>query len=163
MKLAFDNLSGAKIVVGNTRHEEALKAARESTRKRIILPIHRLQSAPVQRMINYLQPGTYIRPHMHPRPGATESLVLLQGSIRFFTFSETGVITSAITCEAVNNDVLDIEEKVWHSFVVLEPDTMLFECKLGPYDVLQDKVFAAWAPEEFSPGAEEYINMLMGV
>jgi cupin fold WbuC family metalloprotein len=135
-------------------------AASESPRKRIILPIHRVQQAPVQRMMNFLQQGTYIRPHLHPREGASESLVLLQGSLVFFVFDDTGNITAKTMLSADATPVFDLEPKIWHSFVVTAPDTVLFECKMGPYDVVLDKTFAAWAPEEFSQEATGYLKML---
>ena len=125
----------------------------------MILPIHREQGAKVQRMINFLQPGTYIRPHKHPLDHASESLVIIQGSIRFYTFDEDG---SFMTIHKVNSKplpgVVDIEPQVWHSFIVLEKDTILFECKKGPYDAETDKVFADWSPEEGSDKVKPWME-----
>lgn len=148
-KLAFDNVTGPLFELSEEWIQNGIEASRKSPRKRIILPIHREQDALVQRMINFLQPGTYIRPHKHPLPHATESLVLLKGSIRFFTFDDDGNIESdqVVSAEPLPG-VLDIEPNTWHSFKVLEPDTVLFECKRGPYDAETDKIFAEWAPEE---------------
>lgn len=155
-KLAFDNVTGPIFTLTDELIQQGIRGSRESERRRIILPIHREQSALVQRMINFLQPGTYIRPHKHPLPHATESLVLLKGAIRFFTFDEEGTIASD---QVVSADpfpgVIDIESNTWHSFKVLEPDTVLFECKKGPYDAETDKIFAPWSPEE---GSEEAAN-----
>jgi cupin fold WbuC family metalloprotein len=110
-------------------------------------------------MINFLQPGTYVRPHKHPLDYASESLVLIQGSIRFYTFDEDGRL---MTTHKVNSKplpgVVDIEPQVWHSFIVLEEDTILFECKKGPYDAETDKVFAEWSPEEGSDKVEHWME-----
>ncbi len=158
-KLAFDNASGDLFQLSDKMIEDGLKASRESERLRIILPIHREQDARVQRMINFLQPGTYIRPHKHPIDHATESLILIQGSIRFYTFDEDG---NALTENEVQSKplpgVIDIEPQVWHSFIVMEEHTILFECKKGPYDAKTDKIFADWSPEEGSDEVEEWIN-----
>lgn len=160
-KLAFDNVSGNLFQFSDEMIEKGLQASRESERKRIILPIHRKQEAEVQRMINFLQPGTYIRPHKHPLPHASESLVLINGSIRFYTFDENGVILSEnkIGSKPVSG-VLDIEPQVWHSFIVLEEDTILFECKKGPYNAQTDKIFADWSPEEGSADVQNWIESL---
>lgn len=160
-KLAFENVSGDLFHLSDEMIMQGLKASRESERKRIILPIHRKQEAEVQRMINFLQPGTYLRPHKHPLPHASESLVLMNGSIRFYTFDEEGVVLSKneINSKPVPG-VLDIEPQVWHSFIVLEEDTVLFECKKGPYDVETDKTFAPWSPEEGSDYVQDWMNFL---
>ena len=83
MKKAFDNISGTLFIPDENTLEKGIKASRESERKRIILPLHRRQDAKVQRMLNFLQPETYIRPHMHPRNQAVESIVVHKGAIRF--------------------------------------------------------------------------------
>lgn len=148
-KLAFENVTGPIFSLTDEMIQQGIRGSRESDRRRIILPIHRIQDAEVQRMINFLQPGTYIRPHKHPLNHATESLVLIQGAILFYTFNDSGEIETKRRVDSKPlAGVLDIEPNVWHSFKVLEPDTILFECKKGPYDAEKDKIFAPWAPEE---------------
>lgn len=148
-KLAFENVTGPIFHLTDELIQQGIRGSRESERRRIILPIHRIQDAEVQRMINFLQPGTYIRPHKHSLNHATESLVLIQGAILFYTFNDSGEIeTKHRVGSKPHAGVLDIEPNVWHSFKVLEPDTILFECKKGPYDAEKDKIFAPWAPEE---------------
>ncbi len=160
-KLAFDNPAGQLFQLTEEQIVSGLEASRKSSRKRIILPIHRVQEAEVQRMINFLQPGTYIRPHKHPLPHATETIVILSGAIRFFTFNENGKIkTGRILNSSSVPGLLDIEPDTWHSFVVMEPDTVLFECKKGPYNAETDKTFAEWAPEEGSADADNYLKEL---
>ena len=149
LELAFKNAQGAWFGLAKDDVERGLEASRNSPRKRFILPIHRTQNAPVQRMMNFLQPGTYIRPHKHPRPGAIETIVALTGHIRFFIYSEDGEVTHQ--CELISgaaNCLIDIEDNVWHGFEVLSPDTIIFECKMGPYDAELDKTFAPWSEPE---------------
>lgn len=161
-KTAFQNPSGDLFHLTEVQIESGLTASRKSKRKRMILPIHRQQEAEVQRLINFLQPGTYIRPHKHPMPYATESIVLLQGSIRFFTFDGSGeILTDNELSSKPIPDVIDIEPDTWHTFLVLEPDTIIFECKKGPYDVDTDKEFASWAPEEGDDKATEFMKNLV--
>lgn len=149
MKLAFDNPVGDYFQLSDELIEEGLEASRKSLRKRMILPIHRKQNAEVQRLINFLQPETYIRPHKHPLDHATESIVILKGTIRFFTLDEEGaVLTDRMLRSGPIPAVIDIEPNMWHTFIVLEENTILFECKKGPYNAETDKVFAQWASEE---------------
>ncbi|MCC5913222.1 MAG: WbuC family cupin fold metalloprotein [Balneolaceae bacterium] len=158
---AFPNVSGKLFELTDSMIEEGIEASRRSPRLRMILPIHRKQDADVQRLINFLQPGTYIRPHLHPVPHATESLVLLQGAIRFFTFDDEGaVLSDFVISSSPLPGVADIEPKVWHSFLVMEPDTILFECKKGPYNAETDKRFAEWAPIEGSPEAQGWMRRM---
>lgn len=158
-KLVFDNISGDLFQLSEKMIEKGAKASRESERLRIILPIHREQDARVQRMINFLQPGTYIPPHKHPLEYATESLVVIQGSIRLFIFDEDGnVITENDIHSKPFPGIIDIEPNIWHSFIVLEMDTVLFECKKGPYNADSDKTFAEWAPEEGSEHVQEWLD-----
>ena len=48
---------------------------------------------------------------------------------------------------------IEVPAGTWHTVVVLEPGTVLFEFKQGPYAPLSDKDFARWAPAEGDPGA----------
>jgi cupin fold WbuC family metalloprotein len=161
LTLALPNVSGSLFTLTGDMMKKGLDASRSSERLRMILPVHRKQEAKVQRIVNFLQPGTYIRPHKHPLPHASESIVLLKGSIRFFTFDDEGeVITDTILNAAPVPGVVDIEPETWHSFLVLEEDTVLFECKKGPYNAKTDKEFAKWSPEEGSGKSAAWLKKL---
>jgi len=160
MKKAFENVSGHLFTPDEDIIEKGIQASRESERKRIILPLHRRQDAKVQRMLNFLQPETYVRPHMHPRNQAIESIVVHQGAIRFLVFDDEGKITQDHILDSEHIFMADIEPLTWHSFVVLEKDTILFESKMGPYDADLDKIFAEWSPEEFTDDAQSWIEHL---
>lgn len=160
-KQAFDNINGKIFNLSKEEIAKGLKASRESSRQRMILPLHRKQSAPVQRMINFLQPETYIRPHLHPRKGASETIIVITGSITFYVFDDQGEITAHYKLTSVpGENMIDMEPNVWHSFVVNEPDTIIYEFKMGPYDKELDKTFAVWSPEENSSAAKPFLNRL---
>jgi len=44
--------------------------------------------------------------------------------------------------------------------IALRPDSVLFEVKSGPFDPLQAKEFAPWAPAEDSPETLFYLENL---
>ena len=55
---------------------------------------------------------------------------------------------------------VDIHPSIWHRIFALEPDTVIFEAKSGPYNPSGDNGFAPWAPLEDSPAAAKYLMEL---
>ncbi len=160
-RYAIDPPDSPVTLIDDKMLAEVVAASRTSSRKRIIMPLHKQERALLQRMLNALQPGSYIRPHRHA-PDRGESLIVLRGVLMYFTFSDAGALESATRLEAGSTCFgSDIEGGVWHSFMAAEPDTVLFEVKPGPYHAETDKEFAPWAPEENSPEAEAYMNELL--
>ncbi|YCM43869.1 WbuC family cupin fold metalloprotein [Verrucomicrobiaceae bacterium 227] len=132
------------------------EASRLSPRLRTMQPIQRSQESRVQRLLNFLQPGTYIQPHCHPLPHATESVCLLAGALDILIFDENGALIERHPL-TLSSPLIDIEPGTWHGMIVQAPDTVIFEVKQGPYDPTTDKTFAAWAPPEGSPKAAHYL------
>ena len=140
---------------------KAVEMSRRSPRRRVILPLHPSHADPLHRMLNAVQPGTYIQPHRHLAPPKAEAIVVLRGAVRFFVFTEMGEIAQAHTLSAASGQLgLDARPGVYHTFVTLEADTVLFEVKPGPYQITTDKEFAPWAPAEGSLAASEYLRRL---
>jgi len=141
--------------------EGALETSRVSPRGRVIQPFHKDGSATLQRMLNAVQPKSYIPPHRHLDPPKAESWIVLRGSLAFFTFDEHGNIEECRKISA-NGDVfgVDLEPGVYHTFFALEPDTVVFEVKSGPYAADTDKSFPIWAPREGSDEALAYLLRL---
>ncbi|MDA7921544.1 WbuC family cupin fold metalloprotein [Verrucomicrobiales bacterium] len=157
MKQALDNPTGDVFFLSKQQIEEGILASRESSRRRMLMPIHRDQESLVQRMLNFFQEDTYVRPHLHPREGASETIHVVAGSLAFFIFEEEGEISESYRLGP--GDLIDIEAKVWHGLVVLEPDTVVLEIKRGPFDP-SDRVPADWAPEEGGNGSGDYLGAL---
>ena len=136
--------------------------ARANDRKRETHLLHRGESDALQRMLNALQPASYIRPHRHVNPPKAETVILLRGALGFMTFLDSGVPVERDFVHLHPDKALavDCREKVWHTFFALEPDTVIFEAKAGPHDAATDKEFAPWAPDEASPDAEAYLARL---
>lgn len=86
---------------------------------------------------------------------------MLKGALKYIIFETDGSIKDHFILKAGTSRFgVDIEPGVIHSMVALEPDTVLYESKTGPYVKLTDKQFAAFAPEEKSPGVSEYLKFL---
>lgn len=113
----------------------------------------------VQRFINVLQPGTYVRPHCHrrtdPRAGF-ECFVVLQGSIGVLLFDDQGRVRGR-ECLAAQGPLrgLEIAAGQVHTLVALSPDAVMLEIKQGPYDPTTDKHFMPGFPLEGTAGAAE--------
>jgi len=113
-------------------------------------------------LVNFMQRGSYVRPHLHPAPENIENAAILKGVAGFVVFDDRGSVLSAHRMEAGNPAaaVVDIEQGLWHTLVPLAEDTVILEIKRGPYCAATDKRFASWAPEEGTLEAEVYLRRL---
>lgn len=127
----------------------------------MIQPFHRSESDSLHRMLNAVQPDSYVRPHRHVDPPKDEAWILLRGAAAFFTFDDAGAVTAIERLRAgAERFGVDLAAGVWHGFVALEPDTVFYEVKPGPYVRTTDKSFAPWAPPEGHPDAAAYVAKL---
>lgn len=159
MPHALPNPTGDLFLPDSTLYRHGREASRKSPRLRVIQPIQRSQQARVQRLLNFLQPGTYIQPHCHPLPHASESVCLLAGHLEVVIFHPDGSVRERHHLDT-HSPLIDLEPGLWHGMIVHQPDTIIFEVKQGPYDPTTDKEFAPWAPPEDSPEAASYLANL---
>lgn len=115
------------------------------------------EADPVQRFLNVMQPGTYVRPHRHlrSRPGAGfECFVVLQGAIGLLLLDPQGAVRGRERIEGVGPlRGIQLAEGIIHTLVALEPDSVLLEIKEGPYVPAADKDFLAAFPLEGTAAA----------
>ncbi len=84
------------------------------------------------RMLNAVEPGTLVPIHRHPTKD--ESFVVLRGKVKVTTYNDDGtVIESVVLCQEEGRYGVDIKKGVWHNLESLEPDSVIFECKEGPF------------------------------
>lgn len=161
-RVALDPPPGSLTLIDRGLLEHTVEYSRESPRRRVIQPFHKQNSDTLHRMLNAVQPDSYVRPHRHLEPPKAEAWILLQGSLVFFTFEDDGTVRDSIFL-ARDGDAfgVDLVPGVYHTFVVLEPDTVIYEVKDGPYVASNDKAFAPWAPAEGDPGAPAYMARLL--
>ncbi|MCP4645628.1 MAG: WbuC family cupin fold metalloprotein [bacterium] len=137
--------------------------ARASDRGREIHMLHTDGEDTLQRMLNALQPGSYITPHHHADPPKAESIIVLRGRVGFVPFADDGTLDmagSVLLDPTLGTWGVDYRAGLWHTFFALEPDTVMFEVKPGPYDPDTDKQFAPWAPAEGTPESRAYLAEL---
>ena len=136
--------------------EQIAQRAIENPRRRQNYNLHEPEDS-VQRFLNVLQPGTYVRPHRHQRdrPGAGfECFLVLQGSVGLLLFDGSGRIIQHERLSATGPlRGIEVAENQLHSLVALEPNSVIFELKQGPYIPSDDKDFLASSPMEGTPEA----------
>lgn len=158
---ALDAPPGELVVLSRSLVEDVCEASRASPRRRIILPFHKREDELLHRMLNVIQPDSYVRPHRHLEPPKAEAWVVLRGALAFFTFEDDGRIRDCLSLEAGGEQFgVDLAPGIFHGLVALAPDTVIFEVKSGPFAPANDKAFAAWAPAEGSPEAAGYMARL---
>jgi cupin fold WbuC family metalloprotein len=158
---ALGSPSGDVVIIEDQLVGTAIAASRKSSRKRIILPLHKSPLDPLHRMLNAMQPWSYVQPHRHLNPPKAESVIVLQGAIGYAVFTERGEIEAFYEISAQSPSFgIDTEPGIYHAFFALREDTVLFEVKPGPYDQSSDKDFASWAPKEGSEDVPGYLGKL---
>jgi cupin fold WbuC family metalloprotein len=133
----------------------ALRAA-SSPRLRANDNLHPELGDPIQRFLNAVEPGSYVRPHRHS-PGRWEFFLALAGGAALLTFNEEGCVLERVELSG-GGPVrgLEVPPGIWHTLVALEGGTVLFELKPGPYAPTADKDFAPWAPAEGEPACPAF-------
>ena len=111
----------------------------------------------VQRFLNVLQPGTYVRPHRHlrQRPGeGFECFLVLQGEVGLLLLDGGGRVfrRERISFRGPLHGI-ELAEGVIHTLVALSADAVLMEIKQGPYEPAADKDFLAGFPLEGTEAA----------
>lgn len=141
---------------------DLLTASRQSPRKRMLQRLHKQDDETVHRMFNGLQPGTYITPHRHLHPKKSETILIVSGALLFVEFDEGGtMLRHTLLQPGTEIFGVDVAPHIYHTFIALKPDTLIFEVKTGPYDHDTDKDIPDWAPREDTPEAEAYLLELI--
>lgn len=125
--------------------------ARLRPRGRVNGNVHAMEDR-VHRLLNAVEPGSYIRPHRHLLPPKDETLVVVRGALGLVVFGPAGEVAATALLRPGDAFGADVRAGVLHTFVALEPGTVFFEVKEGPYVAPVEGDLAAWAPPE---GGEE--------
>ncbi len=150
-------------LIDNELLDKVCLQAIESPRLRMNYNFHQNESDPVNRLLNAMHPGTYFRPHRHLNPNKDESFLVLRGRLMAFLFDEEGNVTDKIEINPLRGVYgMEIPANIWHTFIVLEPNTVVYEVKEGPYAPLSPENIASWAPDNSNQKAiSEFVNKLL--
>ena len=142
--------------------DETSAKAKVSPRRRMNYNFHKEYSDTLQRMLNAMEPLSYIQPHKHENPDKREAFFALRGRFIVVEFDEVGNITDhTLLNPLAGNFGAEIPERTYHTIIALDPDTVAYEVKDGPYAPINDKNFASWAPQEGSAEAEKYLRGIL--
>ena len=112
--------------------DEVSRQAKESPRLRMNYNFHQSLDDKCHRMLNAVEPGTELPIHKHPTKD--ESFVILRGKVRVTTHNDGGsIIEDVVLSQENGNYGVDIPKNVWHKLESLEPGSVIFECKEGPF------------------------------
>jgi len=135
--------------------------AMASPRRRKNFNFHPTDDSRCNRLLNALEPGTYIRPHRHLDPEKDELMVLLRGRMGMIFFDGAGNVTETALLNAGGPaSGIDIPAGQYHSLVCLETGTVFLEAKAGPYRPFTSEESAPWAPAEPDATAATYLSGL---
>lgn len=142
--------------------DDVVSQAKLSSRKRKNYNFHETLDDRLQRMLNAIEPGTYVQPHKHENPDKAEAFLILKGKALVVEFDVQGEITAQTIISPANGVYgCEIAPTTWHCIVSLETGTVVYEVKDGPYSPINDKNFASWAPKEGDPECETYLLQLL--
>jgi cupin fold WbuC family metalloprotein len=142
--------------------DEVSAEARNSPRGRRNRNFHGDDAQPGHRLLNAIEPGSYIMPHRHLDPNKGETMVVLRGTLGLVTFDDAGNVVEARKVSHGGTPIgMDIPSGTWHTVFALEPGTVFLEAKAGPYLPLTADEKATWAPAEGDPAAPAFLARLV--
>ena len=111
--------------------DQTSEKARKSPRLRMNYNFHPTLDDKVQRFINCLEMGTKIDIHHHK---VDEIVVVIKGSIKAILYAEDhSIIEEKIIDPKKGVYGVQLPKNVYHTMECLEPGTVLFEVKEGPF------------------------------
>jgi cupin fold WbuC family metalloprotein len=112
--------------------EEVSAKAKDSPRLRMNFNFHQSLDEKCHRFLNAVEPGTVVPIHRHPTKD--ETFIVLKGRVKVSTFNDEGeVLESVVLCQEEGMYGVDIPKNVWHTLESLDPGSVIFECKEGPF------------------------------
>lgn len=144
--------------------DEVSAEAKVSPRLRKNRNFHATNEHPGHRLLNAVEPGSYVAPHRHLAADKDETMVVVRGRLGFVMFDDGGAVVRAVLLGQQGEALgVDVPAGTWHSVLALDPGTVFFEGKAGPYLPLAAEEKAPWAPAEGDAGAAAYYQRLRGL
>jgi cupin fold WbuC family metalloprotein len=139
----------------------ASEAARVSPRRRRNHNFHPTEDFLSHRLLNAIEPDSYVMPHRHLDPHKDETLLVLRGCLGLLIFDDDGqVIQKCVLAAGSACMGVDIKHGCWHMVIALEPGSVFFEAKAGPYVPLVTAEKAPWAPVEGAAACVDYLETM---
>lgn len=119
-------------IIDDSLLNDLAEQAQKSPRLRMNYNFHQSLDDKCHRFLNALEIGTEIPIHRHPTKD--ETFLIIRGKVRVNIYDDKGnVVETVILSQSEGNYGADIPKNTWHTVECLEPDSILFEAKEGPY------------------------------
>ncbi len=120
------------MVIDKKLLDKVCEQAKESPRLRMNYNFHLSLDEKCHRFLNAVEPGTEVPIHKHPTKD--ETFVILRGKVRVTTHNDDGsIIDDNVLCPEEGKYGVNIPKGVWHTIEALAPNSVIFECKEGPF------------------------------
>jgi len=147
--------------VNRQKLDELSSLAKASARRRKNYNFHLSDDDVCHRLLNAMEPDSYIQPHRHLDANKDETLIALRGKMGLIIFDDRGNIEDKAIIEPYGDVVMvNIPSGKYHTWLSLEERSVFFESKAGPYSPLAREGKAPWAPEEGDESTPEYLSSL---
>ena len=135
--------------------------AASSPRRRKNFNFHLSEEDAAHRLLNAIEPDSYIPPHRHLDPTKDETLVVVRGRLGAVVFDETGSVVDTAVLDPHGERVgINVLHGTYHTVLALEPGTVFFEAKAGPFRPIGPAEQAPWAPMEGAREVQAYLSAL---
>ncbi len=146
------------LVIDQDMLDRLVQDARSAPRRRKNLNFHAQNEDPCHRLLNAVEPESYIPPHRHLAPGKDETMLVMRGRFGVIEFDPQGAVVARIVLQAAGLvPGLTIPRGVFHGIVALDPGSVFLEAKAGPYQPYTPEELAPWAPRENDAAAPAYL------
>lgn len=146
------------IVLTRQAVAQLVEQAQKGARRRQNLNIHQNTSAAINRLLNAVEPDSYVRPHRHP--DKEETLLAVAGSFELVFFDDDACVTRREMLGGAGAVLIEYPANTWHSLIALESGSVFFEVKAGPYVALGAEDFLRGWPAENSPDVPRALRWL---
>lgn len=135
--------------------------ASRSPRQRKNRNFHADDAAPAHRLLNAIEPGSYLLPHRHLDANKGETMIVVRGRLGVVFFDDFGAVAQSVELRPQGGVCgVDIPHGVYHTVLALTAGTVMLEAKAGPYLPLDEAERAPWAAAEGSAAAAVYMRSL---
>jgi cupin fold WbuC family metalloprotein len=140
--------------------DSLIAQARANPRRRMNHNLHRMED-PIHRLLNAMEPDSYVQPHRHLAVPRVETLACIRGRGAIILFGDDGMMKESCLMSPNGPDlVVVIPAGHWHSLVAIESGTVFFEVKAGPYAPPVPADVGNFAPAAGSPQAAGYVELM---
>ena len=141
--------------------DEISGEAKQSPRLRKNFNFHHSDEDICHRLLNAMEPGSYIQPHRHLDTNKDETLIVIRGKMGLIIFDDHGYIEKKALLELADYAmIVNIPHGKFHTWISFEEQSIFFESKAGPYLPLTEEEKAFWAPPEGDESSAGYLASL---